>query len=138
VNPAYQCFHADYAARAQVDLRLIIERKFVPFEGASEATFQGQALLCLAFHVGKENLIGVFAIVLGVIHGGIGMLEEFVHVGGIIGAGADADAGADIEFVTIDQDRLGQAGDAFFRHHGRLADLFHIFQNDGKFISADP
>ena len=100
--PADQRFDADHPAADNFGFRLILQDEFIAVDRFSEIVFESQAFDNAGIHCAAEELVAVASIFLGMVHRDIGILEQRVHVLAIIRVNADADAGSDIEFVTIE------------------------------------
>ncbi len=106
VAPAQQGFHAADAglvARA-VDavLRLVMQHELAAFAGAVQVVRQGVPAFGGHAEVAGEQAVGAAALLLGLVHGGVGGLQQG---GGIVAVGrieADADTGADAQRIAVD------------------------------------
>ena len=135
--PAYQRFHADDAPAAQVDLRLVVQIQFLVLQGTAQVRLHAQAALGAQFHFGLEHGIAVLALVLGVVHGRVGIARQGGHVLRIEWIQAHADAGADIQLVAFQRERRGQHGKDLARHAGHFRSVVGRFDDDDEFVAAD-
>ena len=136
VLPADQRLGADHCAGNQVDLRLVIQQKLVLPEGAPQTAFYRQSPHRTGVHVGAEELVFVAAVGLGVKHRGVRVLHHAVHVVAVIRIDADADAEADMQFVSFDQMWQCEGGKQFFRDVGCIQRLFDFGQQNHEFVAA--
>lgn len=137
VLPAQEGFGADQAAAAQAELGLVVEAEFVAFEGAAQFVFQGHAFGGLEGEVAGVELDAVPAFGFGLVHGGVGVLDEGGGVAAVLGEAADADAGADEEFVVLGFEWGVEAGEQAL---GQLLGLFgvaQVRQEDDEFVAAE-
>jgi hypothetical protein len=92
VLPAQECFQPADPSTGNFHLRLIEQEKFSFFECQSQAVLQGQSLYDLSIHVLRKELKVVTSIVLGAIHGRIGILDQGFAVCTVFRENADAEA----------------------------------------------
>ena len=92
--PAHQRLHADHLAVGEADLRLVMQREFVPDDRTPQLGFQFLAALDLALHRLDEEAVGVAAVRLGPIERDVRVAQQLVGIGVVVGKDRDADAGA--------------------------------------------
>ena len=93
MKPAKQRLHAHHPLLIQADDGLIFEEQLI--------LIQGLVQLILHNHANRHDLVGfrtvelviVFPFLLGQIHRGVSVFEEFLDLLAVIGIHADADAG---------------------------------------------
>ena len=107
MSPAKQGFRPGDLSRSQIDLRLIVQRELLPFQSASQAFLDRLPLHGAHVHRGREKLIALAPMFLGLVHRGIGILDQRLRIQAVIGIDADADAGGDVKLVLVDRMRLG-------------------------------
>ncbi len=136
IVPAAEGFEADEgAARDAVD-GLEAEEEFAAFEGAAEVAFDGGFAVGDGANLGVEEAEAFLFVIFGVVHGGVGALEEGGGAVAVAGEGADADAGADVDVVAFENEGGAEGGEeaggecACFRGDAAALD-------DGEFITAD-
>jgi hypothetical protein len=137
VLPAQQGLGPDHCAVGGADLRLVEQHELAPLERGKDFLAQLQALLDHLRRFGREHAEGVAAIGLGRVHGGVGIVEQFVRrvLAGL--AERDADAGAHRDLQMVDRDRLGHAlQDAGRQRPGRLE--VGVGEHEHEFVAADP
>src|SRR5690606_13549598 len=136
--PAQQRFGADDAAGMQVDLRLVAQHQLATVQRPPQAVLQVQPLGGLAVHVVDIELEGIPPVLLGMVHGDIGVLDQRFGVGTVIGPDADADADRQVQLMAIQLVRLGQAGDDLFGDVAELGRTAGLGQQQNEFIAALP
>ena len=108
VPPADEGLGADDGPGANVDLRLEVELELLALQGAAELVLERQLLQRRGVHRLAVELVVAAAGVLGVVHRGVGVLEERFEVGPVLGEQADADARGDEDLVLVQLERLLQ------------------------------
>ena len=135
--PADQGLDADDAAGGQIVLGLVVEDKLLQAQGLAQRRLQGYLGEGAGGHVRGVELKAVAALVLGLVHGGIGVAHQGVDVDAVLGVEADADAQGDIEGPAVQIDGplagLGQ----LFGHQGGVAGAFHGVQDQGELIAPE-
>ena len=137
VRPAAQGLEAGERAGGEVELGLQpgLEAGFV--HRVTQRVLQPHAVaggFGLLFGVALDV---VAALTLGLVHGGVGVADQGLGVVAVLREDADPEAGADEEFLMIDGQRRGQAGeDALGRAGGELL-VVDVFDQDHEFIAAE-
>ena len=109
--PAQQRLGADDRAIVQVDLRLIEDHQFVALERAPQLALEHQPLDRGGVHLRRIEREAVAAVLLGVVHRGVGVADQVDDVLGVVRAERDADAGRQEHFVLVDVERLADLGE---------------------------
>jgi hypothetical protein len=99
--PAQQRLGADHPAVAQVHLGLVQDHQLVALQGAPQLALQHQALDRRGIHLRHVERAGIAAVLLGVIHGRVGIADQIDDVLGIVRADGDADAGGQVHLLLI-------------------------------------
>ncbi len=102
MRPADQRFRPGDRSGPQIDLRLVVQREFLPFQGAPQALLDGLPLHRADVHGGLEKLIALASIFLCLIHRGVRVLDQRLGIQAVVGIDAHADAGGDMEIVLVD------------------------------------
>src|SRR6185295_11265087 len=102
--PAHERLGAD-DLRASAHHRLPVEQKLVPRERGAQIVLHAQALLGTGAQGRMEEAEAGAAAVLGVVHGGVGVLEELRKIAAVARIERDADRGADRERAALDGER---------------------------------
>ena len=136
VLPAYQRLGAGDFPPIEVNLRLILKKKFLPLDRAAQAVFQHQPLVDPRVDLLRIKLEGISSELLGAVHGGVRVLQYRFPVGTVLRVKARADAAGDVELALPDRDRLGDGReDPFDDLRGVfVADL--VGQHDDELIAA--
>ncbi len=117
--PAQQRLGADDAAVAQVDLRLVVDHELVALDRAPQLALEHQPLDRRRVHLLRIEGEGIAAVLLRVIHGGIGIADQVDDIVGIARAEGDADTHGQEHFLLVDvKSRAGgiQHGARQLRH----------------------
>ncbi len=101
--PADQRLDADDVAAIHQMLGLIVERQLLLVEGIAQLVVDVQAAIRLLLHGGVKEAASLATGRLGLIHGGIRLLEQIIHSLLPIRKQGDADAGTDVQH----QPRIG-------------------------------
>ena len=109
VGPARERLGADRAARGQLDDGLVVQLEPAVRDRLPEPGRELEPLLGIA-RVGLVEAAGVAARRLGVVHGGVGVLQEGLRVGGVEREQAHADARADEQLGRPGRHRLDEHG----------------------------
>jgi hypothetical protein len=118
---------------------MVVQLELVVGERVAQLDLMGAACARRDPHRILEKAVGVAALGLGFVEREIGVLEELVHLGAMLRRHRDADAGADIELMTVEivgrSHRLEQpAGDG----NRRLALIVVRRRQNGEFVAAKP
>src|ERR1039458_6982711 len=92
MTPAQKRFDACDGSGTEVYFRLIIQREFIALERDTQTAFDELALNRANVHFLPEKLVIVPSIFLGVIHRGVGVIDECFRVFGVIRVDTDSDA----------------------------------------------
>ena len=107
MSPTEQGFCAGDLSRFEVDLRLVVHHKFLPFESPPQALLNGLPLDGADVHGRLEELIRLPAIFLCLVHGGVRILDQGFGIHAVIGVKTDANAAGDVKIVFIDEMSFG-------------------------------
>ncbi len=91
VAPAQQRFEADEFAGRGFHLRLVVHLEFASFQRAAQAVFEVESGRHIGGKAALVELVVVPPLLLGVVHGGVGMLDEQVGLVAVFGVDGDAD-----------------------------------------------
>ena len=103
--PAQQGLGADDAAVAQVDFRLVADIELVALQRAAQLALQHQPLDRRGVHLRGVEGEGVAAVLLGVVHGRVGVADDVDDVFRVARAEGDADAGRQEDLVLVQLER---------------------------------
>lgn len=79
----------------------------------------------------------VAALILGAIHGDVGMLDQGLMRDAVIGVDGDADAGRDVELVAAEMERGLQRRQDLFGDVGGVVARADVWQEQQELIAAD-
>ena len=138
MRPPQQGFETGDFAAGDVLLRLVDEAQLAARDRIAQIVFQKAAVADRGAHRRLEKSIGSSPFVLGTIERGVGVSEQGMPIGGIVGTDRDSDAGRDrrIGFRGLAphlqgfQDGLGDPAG-----HGRIG---KSGQNHGELVPAEP
>ena len=136
-NPAQQSFGSDNSSAAQVDLGLVMQKKFLPLQGMSQFRLHFQAPAYLGIEFGGTVTELVSAPFLGQTDGRLRPPQQVQDRCAILGENADADARPNVhlELVAKDegsiQNRQEIAGHAF-----RIGAVQNSLHQQGELISG--
>ena len=136
VVPAEEGFEAGDAGEVGGHERLIVEDEFAAGVGQAEVVFDGVAGAGGFSEFGSEEEPGAADFFLGLVHGGVGGLEEgfrFFAIDGVLG---DADAGGNAEVVAVDVEGLNEGGDDFGGNGLDVGGAVDFREADDKFVTA--
>ena len=105
VAPAHERLDGDDAAQVEVDERLVEELELVALERVPQVLLELEALHHALAHVAVEELEARAAVVLGAVHGDVGVAHD--RLGGVAAAVGDRDADrrVDEQGPVVDRDR---------------------------------
>ena len=109
--PAQQRLGADDPAVAQVDLGLVLDHQLVALERAAQLALEHQPLDRGGVHLRGVEGEGVAAVLLGVVHGRIGVADQVDDVLGVARAEGDADARGQEHLVLVELERPADLGE---------------------------
>ena len=102
MGPADQRFGAGDRSGPEVDLGLIVQSELAPLQGAPQALLDRLPLDGPHVHLRLEELVALAAVLLGLVHGCVGVLDQGLDVEPVVGEDAHADAGGDVKLVLVD------------------------------------
>ncbi len=137
VVPAHQRLEAGNLAGLQIKDRLVVNLELAVGDGLAQVELERAARLQTLVHLALEEAMGAAAVALGEVERHVGVLQEQVGIGAVVGRDGDADAGADDDVPAIDvvrpADQLDDAG-------GELAALLRpadVGLHHREFVAAD-
>ena len=108
-------------------------------DGAAQFVFQRKPRVGGRAHIRIEEAIAVAAGGFGAVERHVRHFQQAVGIGAVLRRQRNADAGADIDLVAIDVERLGEdLDDAIGKRAGGFALTGLAALNDGKFVAAEP
>ena len=85
-------------------------------------------------HVRGVGAVAALALGLGPVHGEVGVAQERL---GVLGAGGDPDARADVDLAPLDRDRIGERLEDAARGRGRVGGVVDLLDQDGELVAAE-
>ena len=134
---ANQGFDAQDPPRIGLHLWLIVEHEAVATQGLAESPFDRHAFEGDLVHRGAEELVIVPPLLLGVVHGQVGIPEQRVLVRAVRGEHGDADAAGDVHVAFRQRDRLPHYAE---KPAGDAAGVLHLLQpgeHDGELVAPE-
>ena len=134
--PAQQRLGADDAPARQIDDRLVVQHELLAFQRAPQLRLHRQALGHARRHGRGVELVAVSSALLGVVHGGIGGLDQGIGLALVERIERNADRGGDVKLAFVHLERLAQHVQHLLRHHDRLIGMGQVLENDRELVTA--
>ena len=139
VLPADQRFDPDQLAARHVQARLVVQHQLVPAQRQAQVVLDRKPLLGAGVHVGREELVVVAPLLLGVVHRHVGVLHERAAIAPVVGEDADADRARGAERLALDHHRRAHGGDHLLGHLLRaLVVVAQVLEDHRELVSAQP
>ena len=90
----------------QLPLGLVVQEELPAGEPLAHAVLQRHAAHVALVHLAGEELVPPLPMALGLVHGGVGAAKERLHVAAVPRVEGDADTGAPVDLLPVDQKRL--------------------------------
>jgi hypothetical protein len=136
VAPANESLDADQTISVQADLRLVEHEELIAVDRLPQCVRHAYAGSGLGIHVVGEDAKDLPPFGLGPIEREFGVRQQCFRVRRSRLIDGDADAGRYVDVVAIDTERLGEAGDQFFRQNGSVVGFVDIDLQHGEFIAS--
>src|SRR5581483_3169037 len=107
MTPTQQTFGGAHLTGGEIDLRLIDQTELFALERATQAGHEHHALERARIHVFAEELETVAALLLHLVHRGVGVLHQLGNGGAVVRIDADAYARGDRHLVAAEMIGLG-------------------------------
>ena len=134
--PADQRFHTSDGAAGEIEFRLVEQHQFVLIDGAAQLAEQCDVILAVLRQLRVVNRIATLA-TLGRIHRHVGVPQQHVGILTVLRKVNDADAGADVNRLLLDNDgRLHRC--QYFACNDFGATVLARWHQDREFITAQP
>ena len=115
-----------------------MQRKFPEFQGPPQTFLDGLPLYGPNVHGRFEKLIALTPVFLGLVHGGICVVEQCFRILAIIGIDADANACGDVKVLLPDTMSIGHSLHHSSRRNGGIFRLCHFGQEYDEFVASLP
>ena len=136
--PAQQRLDAGDALVQERELGLVHEAELVALECLAQRRDRGGAQPRGGVHRLGVDHPGLAAVVLGLVHRGVGELQQVARHLAVVGVEADADGGRDHHFLPIVEfQRFLERGNDLFRHALGLGAVGDVLQHHGELVAAE-
>ena len=135
VAPAQECL--ERGRLVLVQHRQVHDLELVPLEGAPQAVEQQHPLERALAHLRREEAVGVLALLLGSVHGEVGVAQQRVGVGAVLGVDADAGARAERHVVVVGAAGPRQAVEQPARDERRVVGARQVLHQYRELVAAD-
>ena len=136
--PAQQRLDADDLAALEIALRLVVDRELVGREGLAQLALEQTGAARHEVHLRGEEAAAVAAVGLRPVHRELGVLEQAVGRLTVGREQRDADAGAGVELLAVEHERLAEAVDQAARQRARLVGVADVGLQDHELVAAEP
>ena len=136
MHPAQQCFRPGNRSRLQIDLRLLVHRELVPFQGKPQILLDGLPLDRSDVDGTLERHIAPAPAFLGLVHRGGRVLDDRLRILAVFGIDADANACRDAKIVLVDGMSLCYRPRYFSRGNSSVFRLAYFREQRDEFIGA--
>ena len=146
VLPAQQRLHARHVAPGEVHDRLVAQRELVRVERALEVALELQPRERPGVHLGLEDLVVALAVVLGTVHGHVGVAQQLLGVAGrgdaaVAEGNAHAGGDRDVPVLTVawtgERDRHAQRVHHALRDLDRMQLALGVVHEDRELVGAE-
>ena len=137
VLPAQQGLHRAHLAGGQVDLRLVVQPELVALQCLAQLAVDRDAGRGIGVHSLLEVGMAAAAAVLGEVERDVGLLQQVGAALPVPWENRDADAGAGVDDVAVDLERLVQGLDQGARDRAGIAPLLQPGQHHRELVAAE-
>ena len=139
VPPARQRLHPDDVSGRHGELGLVVHGESPAVHGGPKAVLEREAEAGAGAHGRVEDLVGVPASRLGLVHGGVGVLEEGVRVRAVPRRDRHSDTRLDRQLTAADIEGIVEAIEEPFRHvHDEPVFPAAVRDEKGELVAAEP
>ena len=117
--------------------RQVDDLELVPLEGHPQAVEEQHALEGALAHLRGEEAVGVLAFLLRPVHREVGVAQQRVGVGAVVGVDADARARAERDLVVVGPAGPGEAVEEPPGHEGGVVGPGQVLHEDGELVAPD-
>ena len=136
--PAHQCLRRHRLGRAGIHDRLVVDLELLPLERPAQRVLQGQPLERGGVHRARVGLVAVPALLLRLVHRGVGVHQERVEILPVERVDRDPDARVHEDLVPVHPDRMRQPGENPASQLGRVLRVGKAGHDDGELVAAEP
>ena len=135
--PAHERLGGDDVAAGEAGDRLVLDRELAARDRLLELLLEPVAAQDRGVHAALEARPAALALLLGLVHGDVGVADQLARAGRLGVVGGDADAGADADRLVAGRHALGERGeDPLGDHHDVLGPVEAVEQ-DGELVAAE-
>ncbi len=134
--PAQQRLAADDATADEIDLRLVVQAKFLTLQGVAQAVFQFEGRQHLLVHLGGVKGKGA-AVPLRLVHGAVGVAHQGGDVPAVAGIETDAETGGEDDFPAVEVIGFGEVTQNFVGHQPGVLDRGQLGQQQDELVPAE-
>ncbi|MNO94208.1 hypothetical protein D3C76_858240 [compost metagenome] len=134
--PTHQRLDRNDLKGFQAVARLVVQNELVVFQRLAQVVFQLAAVLDLLVHFRREVAPGVLALGLGLVQGDIGAADQFTRIETLQARLRHTQAGADMQGLLFEVDRLVQAVDQAPAKAVDLVAAVHAVHYQHEFVAT--
>ena len=136
--PAQQRLETADEAALEGHLGLVVEEKLFLIDGPAQRRLHPHARERPLVHLAGEVLVGIAALFLGAIHGGVGVHDQGFGVVAVGREQRDADARADVGVVRIELERPRESVQDFLCNDARVPRFRKLRHDGAELVPAEP
>ncbi|GEM_PF-2133190 len=136
VPPAQQRLGLVDSARGQLHDRLVVILELIERHRLAQIAHQLHALQRRLLHRRGEKAKAVAPLVLGRVHGLVGVAQHLDGIAGIVGINADPQAGGAVDLLVAQGVRAGQLVEDLLRQLGQVGHIGQIGDQDAELIAT--
>ena len=114
--PAHQRLEADHLVRGEIDDGLVVHRDLTGLKRVPKLVDERETADCLLVHGGREQDVAALTLALGLVQGGVGVLDELGPVLARTINDLDPDARVLFEVRPSEEERLGEHAEKTLGH----------------------
>ncbi len=134
--PAQQRFDPDGQPAGQVDFGQVSQLELVVGQRLAQLVFHLHTLDDMGIHFRAEEAERIAPVLLGMVHGHVGVAQQGIDVGAIAGTDADADRHRQADLLRSHLHRPRHRLHHAAGHVGRLVDPANVGQDHDKLVAA--
>ncbi len=134
--PAHQRLDTRDLLRVQIELRLVMQEELVALQAAAQTRLQRHPLERMDVDLLRVELVVVLAVLLGAVHGDVGVFHQGLFVLRFRRIHADADARRHPAFLPLNRHRLDERGEDLARDGRDLFRLGHFLHQHHELVPA--
>ena len=123
---------------AEIALRLVVDRELIGREALPELALEQTGAARHEVHLGGEEAAAVAPVGLRPVHRELGVLEQAIGRLAVGREQRDPDAGAGVELLAVEHERLAEAVDQTAGQRARLLGVADVGLQDHELVAAEP